>query len=240
VASGSGAVATATGAVGSAVLGTGAGVTSDSAELSDELDGVSAVEGSGAVSADGAMADTSAGDFSSSADAGGASPATDISSVARAGISTRSNASVGGAVSVGCGRNGGGIVRSEGTAATSSWVARNSAAAPSPKIRTDAASTMVATKKRKPGSMEPCPAFAHGLRRASNWKQTENAGLYAEHDLRARWTSNQAPEDHGRGGTPRKKGRLWAVRTVLMQQPSENMKARKNVSVSEGVFRYWS
>ncbi len=84
--------------------------------------------------------------------------------VAAAGNSTRSAASTG-VVGSGCAKVTSGAVRHDGLAANSSWAARNSAAAPSPKIRSDIDNTIAATRKRKPGSIAASSALAGILRR---------------------------------------------------------------------------
>ena len=70
------------------------------------------------------------------------------------GGSTRSNASVGGGPSLRRANIGSGVTRREGRLANSSCAARNRAAAPSPKTRTDIESTIAVNRKRKPGSMD--------------------------------------------------------------------------------------
>ena len=70
------------------------------------------------------------------------------------GGSTRSNASVGGGSSLWRANIGSGVARREGRLANSSCAARNRAAAPRPKIRTDIERTIAVNRKRKPGSMD--------------------------------------------------------------------------------------
>ena len=60
---------------------------------------------------------------------------------------------------------GSGATRHAGVLANSSWAARSRAAAPSPNTRTDIDSTIAASRKRKPGSMDAISAFAAELGR---------------------------------------------------------------------------
>src|ERR1700712_1276369 len=76
------------------------------------------------------------------------------------GGSTPSKASTGLDGSLGCANIVAGAERHDGLLANSSWAARSSAAAPSPKIRIDIDNTIAENRKRKPGSMNANSAFA--------------------------------------------------------------------------------
>ena len=62
--------------------------------------------------------------------------------------------------SLGCANIVAGAARHDGLLANSSWAARSSAAAPSPKTRIDIDNTIAENRKRKPGSMNANSAFA--------------------------------------------------------------------------------
>ncbi len=87
-----------------------------------------------------------------------------ILGVSTAGVSTRSSARTGLAVSLVaspcCANVVSGAACHDGLLANSSWAARSSAAAPSPKTRIDSESTIAVSRKRKPGSIDASSTFA--------------------------------------------------------------------------------
>ena len=71
-----------------------------------------------------------------------------------------------------------GATRHVGVLANSSWAARSRAAAPSPNTRTDIDSTIAASRKRKPGSMDTISAFAVDLGRLLEpWERGDHTNL---------------------------------------------------------------
>ena len=83
-----------------------------------------------------------------------------VGRVARRGVSTRSSASTGAWLRLCCANIVSGAACHDGLLANSSWAARSSAAAPSPKTSIDIDNTIAANRKRKPGSMDANSAFA--------------------------------------------------------------------------------
>src|SRR5579863_3818272 len=83
----------------------------------------------------------------------GAAAALDVSGAFSVTRSTRKVASIGRVVSGRWANGTSGVARQDELLAKDSWAARNSAAAPSPKMRSDRDSMIAANRKRKPGSM---------------------------------------------------------------------------------------
>jgi hypothetical protein len=138
----------------------GAGIAGFAASGGDDSSGVSAATFWGSAGAE-LIAACSGGP----ADAAGTSAdGVSILGVSTAGVSTRSSARTGPAaslvVSPCCAKLVSGAACHDGLLANSSWAARSSAAAPSPKTKIDSESMIAVSRKRKPGSIDASSTFA--------------------------------------------------------------------------------